>query len=139
MTTRVKLTKPTPKVKLFLDPWVRSGFHSQKCASRKRSVPFMLSYEQWFEVWYRSGHILERGRCLGQYCMSRKGDKGPYAVGNVRIVTCSANHREARLGKPLSSETCRKLSEIFTGRKFSALARQRMSVSARNRGNNHAT
>lgn len=60
----------------------------------RRGVEFLLTFEEWYKIWQDSGHYHEMGRRGNQYCMARTGDKGPYAVGNVRITTCSENSRE---------------------------------------------
>ena len=65
-----------------------------------RGIPFLLTYEEWCYIWDQSGHWDQRGRGPGKYCMSRIGDTGPYAVGNVYINLFSENSRDAHKGKP---------------------------------------
>jgi len=55
--------------------------------------------------------------------MARKGDKGAYEVGNVRIITVEQNHREMRHTK----ETKAEMSAKRTGRKHKASTRAYMS------------
>ena len=51
-------------------------------------VPFLLTFAQWWYIWRRSGKWEQRGTLPHQYCMARKGpDIGPYAMGNVKIIT----------------------------------------------------
>lgn len=76
-----------------------------------RGIPFAFSYEEWLKVWIDSGHLHERGHKRGQYCMARFNDQGPYAVWNVKIVTCTENISEGQLGKPKSQETKRRMSK----------------------------
>jgi hypothetical protein len=65
-----------------------------KNRSRRRDIPFLLTFDEWWTIWQESGHWHERGAYRGQYQMARFGDKGPYAVGNVRIVTREENVAE---------------------------------------------
>jgi hypothetical protein len=68
----------------------------QKGDAKRRGIAFLLTFEEWLGIWQESGHINESGSFAGQYCMARYGDKGPYAVGNIRICTIEENHRELR-------------------------------------------
>lgn len=68
------------------------GKHKQH--AKKRGVPFLLTFEEWWSIWDTSGKWLLRGHCRGQYVMARYGDRGGYEVGNVRICTCSENLAE---------------------------------------------
>jgi hypothetical protein len=64
--------------------YARDRYNVQKhSAVKKRNIPFEITFEEWYQIWLDSGHWEERGR--GGYVMARKGDKGPYAVGNVDI------------------------------------------------------
>jgi hypothetical protein len=66
-------------------------FRAQKNQARRRGIGFLLSFKEWQSIWKKSGHAHERGRRLSQYCMARFGDKGAYAIGNVRIITHEQN------------------------------------------------
>jgi hypothetical protein len=70
-------------------------YSDHKKRAKLRGIPFRLTYEQWLKIWEDSGHLHERGTRRGQYVMARNGDKGPYAIGNVRIVTAIENIHEA--------------------------------------------
>lgn len=73
-----------------------------------RKIDFLLTYEEWYQIWFDSGHIDERGTRKGKYVMARFGDTGPYAVGNVKIITMSENIREAHTGKTITETTKKK-------------------------------
>jgi hypothetical protein len=60
-------------------------FTTSRLNAERRGIAFELTFEQWFDIWTKSGHYSERGRKRGQYVMARFGDEGPYAVGNVEI------------------------------------------------------
>jgi hypothetical protein len=103
------------------------SYNLHKISAKRRGIPFLLTLKQWLRIWNRSGHFHERGRRASEYVMARYEDKGPYAIGNVKIITQSDNGKEAKpnyghLGKKHTEETKRILSEqrkgIPTGRKM---------------------
>jgi hypothetical protein len=55
----------------------------------QRGIPFLLTFDEWWDIWQKSGKWHLRGS--GQYMMCRYGDDGPYAVGNVYIGTATDN------------------------------------------------
>jgi hypothetical protein len=72
----------------------KEPFYSQRFTAARRGIEWRLTYEQWLSIWTKSGKLSQRGRRSHEFCMARKGDSGPYAVGNVRIVTNWQNHHE---------------------------------------------
>lgn len=64
-----------------------------------RNVEWALSFDEWWAIWRESGKWDKRGAKIGQYCMSRVGDTGPYAIGNVFINLASENVGSAHRGK----------------------------------------
>jgi hypothetical protein len=77
----------------------RRAFTLQRYNASRRGIAWQLTFEEWLELWQRSNRWARRGKRLGQYCMARKGDKGAYAIGNVRILTVSSkNHGAAYHG-----------------------------------------
>lgn len=85
-------------------------------ASKVRGIPFLLTFEEWYNIWVTSGHLAERGTKRGQYCMSRPNDVGPYAVGNVFIQLTSQNSIDAKLGKKATDEHKRKNADANRGK-----------------------
>lgn len=79
----------------------RDAFFNQRCASRARGIGWEMTFEEWWEVWQKSGKWTERGRGHGKYQMARFGDSGPYNVANVKIITSDANlaERESLAGE----------------------------------------
>lgn len=70
----------------------RGRFLNHKRKAKRRGIEFLLTFDQWLAIWTESGHFSERGNSDGDcYVMARDGDQGPYAVGNVSIVSHSAN------------------------------------------------
>lgn len=76
-------------------------YHQQKAQSKSRvdlignPIMFKLSFEEWLNIWLDSGKWEQRGRKLGQYCMSRIDDIGHYEIGNITIVLSNENVRES--------------------------------------------
>lgn len=121
-------------------------YGSQKYAANRRGIAFMLSFAEWLAVWKASGKLSQKGRRSHEYCMSRFGDKGAYAVENVRIVTGAENRKEqehkkgikfsaavrrrmsvAALGKVISPATREKMSQSRLGKKMSLETRQKIA------------
>ena len=98
----------TPEQKKYTD---------QKSKAKHRGIDFNLTFEEWWDIWQKSGKWDQRGIHKGQYVMSRIADKGPYALGNVFIQTVGDNNREAfathriapMFSKKHSQETINKL------------------------------
>jgi hypothetical protein len=74
-------------------------------------IEFKLSFEEWYDIWKKSGHWEERGRKAGQYCMSRIDDIGHYEVGNVFIQLHSKNVHDAKIGSKINPEQLKKLCD----------------------------
>jgi hypothetical protein len=124
----------TKLLKHFRAKWLD---HAKRAA--KRGIRFELTYEQWIEIWIASGQILNRGMELGQYVMGRNNDTGPYAVGNVSIITGAQNVRDANIRlspgfyKRWTDERREAHSKALTGRKVSEETRTKMSEAAKAR------
>ena len=58
--------------------------------------------------------------------MCRPGDKGPYAVGNVRVVQVEDNVREAHEGSQHSAASIAKMSRVQMGHPVSAATRDKL-------------
>ena len=98
----------------------KDAYSTQKSAAKIRGIAWLLTFEEWLEIWEQSGNLHLRGPKIGQYCMARYGDVGPYAVGNVRIILSSENHIEAAprmRGIPKTEEHKEKHSIVMSGRK----------------------
>lgn len=63
----------------------------RRYAVKVRGVEWDLSLTQWWSIWHQSGFWEKRGRHAHAYCMCRRGDVGPYAVGNVFIALFREN------------------------------------------------
>ena len=94
----------------------KTKFNAHKSNAKRRGVEFLLTFEQWVDIWSESGKWDERGRGADKYCMCRIGDKGAYSVGNVFIGQGKHNVRDGNIGKLDSEETKRKKSQAAKGR-----------------------
>ena len=73
----------------------RGQFSIQKRKAKQRKIEWLLSFDEWWEIWQGSGKWEERGDSRGKYCMSRHGDQGPYSVENVYINQFELNTKES--------------------------------------------
>lgn len=112
-------------------------FTDQRSVRTNDGFEWRLTYNEWCDIWEASGKWNLRGKHRGQYVMARIGDVGPYAVGNVEIITHSQNIKDAftngchdnKPSKPHSAETKRKMSETRKGRVKSEEHRRNLSES----------
>jgi hypothetical protein len=126
---------------------LRNGYFSQQYSAARRGIEFLLSFEEWLDIWRSSGKLSKRGRGKGKYCMARLGDRGPYKVGNVEIILDEKNksdwqkHPKAKanlrrlieIAANPSPETRRKISLAGRGRPKSTAWRKMMSQRMRGR------
>lgn len=67
----------------------RGKYRQHKQNAKRRGIPFLLTFADWFELW--EPYYAERtNRTADGYVMSRCGDEGAYERGNVVIK----RHRE---------------------------------------------
>lgn len=102
-------------------------FRDHRAGAKRRGIPFELTFEQWLTIWQDSGHLHERGVAGHQYVMARKGDKGPYSVSNVKIVTAKQNHEEKVM--PDQARTAIRLSK--QGRHRTSTVKKRIAFTRR--------
>lgn len=113
------------------------AFHSHKRTARIRGIEFLFTLQEWRDVWVSSGRLGDRGNRAHQFCMARFEDIGPYAIGNVKIITNSENRaeqklteitrermRNAKLGRPQTAEHVANRMASAVGRKDSEEARR---------------
>lgn len=92
-----------------------AAFRRQKYNAGLRGIGWELSLWQWWTIWQESGHWEERGRGQG-YVMCRRGDVGPYAVGNVFIALAAQNSSEAQAKKRIHPDLPIGVSKTKSGR-----------------------
>jgi hypothetical protein len=87
-------------------------YNAHKNRAKRYGIPFELEYWEWLQIWQDSGHMHERGKRKGEWCMARTGDTGPYAIGNVRIARCESNHAEAATVRRRNTGTGKAVSSL---------------------------
>jgi hypothetical protein len=113
---------------------LRQKWIVQKAQAKHRGINFSLTFEQWLEVWEKSGHLRERGCHKGRYVMARPGDLGAYETGNVVIVLSSQNCAEGNCGpsplrgRKLPTAHCKNISAGMMGHQVSAETRAKISA-----------
>lgn len=91
------------------------AFLSQQRVAKFRGIEWHLTLVEWWAIWQRSGKWHQRGRRANEYVMCRRGDVGPYAVGNVVIATGDLNtsiqpNNPYRKGHPRFNEMMERLA-----------------------------
>lgn len=71
-------------------------YTQQRGTARLRGIAWEFNLASWWKVWEESGKWELRGQGSGRYAMARYGDVGPYAPGNVKIITHNENSTECR-------------------------------------------
>ena len=74
-------------------------FNDHKAMAKRRGINFLLTFEEWWDIWEKSGKWDQRGRKRGQFVMSRNNDIGAYEIGNVLIQSQDKNMSQAQTGK----------------------------------------
>ncbi len=69
----------------------RFRYNVQKQTAKRRGIEFLLSFNQWWEIW--QGSWEQRGKHKDDLVMCRYGDVGAYEVGNVYLDTVSNNSK----------------------------------------------
>lgn len=130
-----------------MTPWRKYKTHMYR--AKRTGIEFLLSFEEWMKIWEDSGHFHERGCHKGQYVMARYGDKGPYVVGNVKIIRHEENGSERvfsfneeqkdylskiAVGRVHSEETKEKIAQSSKGRKHTKESKEKISKG--NKGKN---
>ena len=62
--------------------------------SKRKKLPFMLTYQEFFEIAEATGYLSGRGRSPSSLTLDRIDPRLGYALGNVRVITCAENSRK---------------------------------------------
>lgn len=98
----------------------RDRYNQHKYNATKSGREFRLTFDEWWDIWEKSGHYEDRGRSVGCYCMSRVGDLGAYEVGNVFIQLWTSNSSD---GWKNGKHNNRKLPCIVYGVEYESCAK----------------
>ena len=69
-------------------------FCHQKANAKARGIEWLMSFDEWWAWWQVDGRWARRGNKPDDFCMARKGDAGPYSLGNVFLATFRENCRD---------------------------------------------
>lgn len=72
---------------------VTTAYKYQRRSAKTRGIEYHLTLADFWKIWKDSGKWEFMGRGRGRYCLTRVNDKGPYAVGNVVVMTTEQNGR----------------------------------------------
>jgi hypothetical protein len=79
---------------IYQQAYAYSKFYA-KC----KGIGFQLTVKEWVDWWEAQlgpNWFQLRGRGSDQYCMARFGDKGPYALWNIKCITAHNNIAERK-------------------------------------------
>jgi hypothetical protein len=102
-----------------------NAYHSQKCHALKRKdrngdpIEWLFTFDEWIDLWLKSGKWHQRGCRRGQYVMARIGDIGPYAPWNVEIKLAGENNSEGHKGIPQPKMACRHCGKLCSANTLS--------------------
>lgn len=89
--TSTQLCGSCYKAQWRVDNPERAAYGIQRDHARKRSIPFTLTFEQWWAVVEPSGYMDGRGCLRHQLHVDRIEAERGYEVGNIRVITCAEN------------------------------------------------
>lgn len=67
------------------------AFHAHKGNAKRRGIAFEFTFTEWWEWWQVDNRWANRGLGSDKLVMARKGDTGPYSLGNVYCATHRQN------------------------------------------------
>jgi hypothetical protein len=100
---------------------LRKDFLWQKAGSKKRGIPWQLTFDEWLSIWKKSGKLHRRGKYREHYVMARYGDTGPYSPTNVYITTIEDNSSTGQAGKSKKPDQRRKIAQSVSKRKHKSV------------------
>ena len=77
----------------------KNSFINQKYRAKQRGIPFLISFEEWYDWWLQQGidkNLTPPKKTKDTLCMCRFNDSGPYALNNIYCDTVSNNVRFQR-------------------------------------------
>ena len=81
-------------------------YKAQRESANRRSIPFLLTFDEWWEWWQVDDRWRGRGLWRGGLVMARNGDVGAYALDNIH---CAApEHNLAEVSPAVRREAARK-------------------------------
>jgi len=111
-----------------LSPSMKKAFATQRAQAKLRNISFEFTFDQWASTWLEQDRWSDRGTRNDQYVMSRLGDEGAYAPGNIKIATVAQNVSEAQIGRKQSLATRQRHADSMMNREVTAEHRNRLSA-----------
>lgn len=71
-------------------------YRQQERQARHRGIGWEFTFESWHQLWLDSGKLHLRGKGSGKFVLGRRGDVGPYSVGNCDVIPFEQNIRDGR-------------------------------------------
>ncbi len=97
-------------------PSIKEKYNQHKRNATRRGIEFLLTFEEWLNIWTQSGKLDQRGLKRGQYVMCRNGDQGPYAVGNVYIDLNEINAAVPHKGIKKTNTHSQRIAQALKGK-----------------------
>lgn len=79
-------------------------FRQVKESARKRSIPFLLTREQFKDFCDRTGYLEKKGRNPDDLTIDRIDSSGPYSVENIRVLNWLDNSSRTYESRELPEE-----------------------------------
>lgn len=82
--------------------YARKLFNAQKYNASLRSIPFLLTFDEWYNWWLQNGvdRHLPRTTNGNTLCMCRFNDLGSYELSNIYCATLRQNSIDGQKNKP---------------------------------------
>jgi len=99
--------KNQQELKEYSRQWFKTPlgrYHQHKGKALYRGIEFLLTFDEWWDIWQASGKWEQRGRRRDQYVMARYKDTGAYEPSNVKICLVGENVGESNQGMDYPAE-----------------------------------
>ena len=73
------------------------AFSKARAQANHRQEPWLMTIEDWFELWRDPQTWSQRGRSPNSVCMTRLDSSGPWSLANTIIVTRSGHLAEKNM------------------------------------------
>ena len=72
------------------DPYTRELYYAwakHRSQALFRHEQYLLTWEDWQQIWHNRDDFLARGRSSNDLCLARFDDQGPWSMDNVAVMT----------------------------------------------------
>lgn len=88
----------------------RQAFNSARSGAAQRGIPWLLSYDEWWQLW-RDHWSRKASQRLA---LARYADWGPYERDNCRVTTDAENTREKCEVTKIVTEIANEFGDLLT-------------------------